>query len=321
MRSALAVHQIQTSQKVLMAVIIGVGPHQATHTVVAIRDDETELDTISVKATTKQAEQLRKWAAPLGEVAVGHPASALPKAGVFSERQAAVVADRVVSRIGGGAGASEHDGLGSCSLEFGQDAVARVEARFVSGDPPNGTYEAPSEMLAADKATSGSSRIRRWFDGTWATLPVSRQRLGRGHLRRPSQPDASAIAPLPVREVTACESGLSRHHQDGLTDGRMPREQGHAVTIDLHACVVLRDEVPDDVSCLDLGGEEIVLPGIDDHDHGRGVDAVHRRLARRGIDELVDVASLREPTHDRIRGDDFCVRWRVREGSPESRAL
>ena len=51
-----------------MTVIIGVDPHKATHTAVAIRDDEEALDQITVRATSKQAEQLRKWAAPLGEV-------------------------------------------------------------------------------------------------------------------------------------------------------------------------------------------------------------------------------------------------------------
>jgi len=50
-----------------MNVIIGVDPHKATHTAVAIRGDEVELDRITVRATIKQVEKLRKWAAPLGE--------------------------------------------------------------------------------------------------------------------------------------------------------------------------------------------------------------------------------------------------------------
>jgi transposase len=50
-----------------MSVIIGVDPHKATHTAVAIRDNEEELDRITVRATVKQVERLRKWAAPLGE--------------------------------------------------------------------------------------------------------------------------------------------------------------------------------------------------------------------------------------------------------------
>ena len=50
-----------------MTVIIGVDPHKTTHTAVAIAHDESELATVTVRATVKQAEQLRKWAAPLGE--------------------------------------------------------------------------------------------------------------------------------------------------------------------------------------------------------------------------------------------------------------
>ena len=67
----------------------------------------------------------------------------------------------------GNPGASEYDGYGMCYLEFGNDEVARVEVRFVSGQPPSGTYEAPSELLAADKVQFGADRIQRWFDRSW----------------------------------------------------------------------------------------------------------------------------------------------------------
>jgi transposase len=50
-----------------MNVIIGVDPHKATHTAVAIRGDEEELDRITVRATVRQSDQLRKWAMPFGE--------------------------------------------------------------------------------------------------------------------------------------------------------------------------------------------------------------------------------------------------------------
>ena len=107
-----------------------------------------------------------------GVFAVGDVTSVgTPKAGVFSERQAAVVAERIISLVNGDTSTSEYDGLGTCYLEFGQDQVARVEVKFVSGQPPNGIYEEPSESLAADKAEFGSSRIQKWFDRAWTTLP------------------------------------------------------------------------------------------------------------------------------------------------------
>jgi sulfide:quinone oxidoreductase len=104
-----------------------------------------------------------------GVFAVGDVTSVgTPKAGVFSERQAAVAAQRIISLVRGGPATSEYDGYGMCYLEFGHEEVARVEVRFVSGQAPTGTYEAPSEALAGDKANFGASRIQRWFDRAWA---------------------------------------------------------------------------------------------------------------------------------------------------------
>src|ERR1700685_708565 len=80
-------------------------------------------------------------------------------------------ADRIISVIQGGVGTSEYDGYGTCYLEFGHDEVARVEVRFVSGQPPTGTYNPASAALAAEKAEFGASRIQRWFDRAWTTLP------------------------------------------------------------------------------------------------------------------------------------------------------
>jgi sulfide:quinone oxidoreductase len=107
-----------------------------------------------------------------GVFAVGDVTSVgTPKAGVFSERQAGVAADRIISIIRGGAGTAEYDGYGTCYLEFGHDEVARVEVKFVRGQPPVGTFDSPSEVLAAEKAEFGASRILRWFDRAWSTLP------------------------------------------------------------------------------------------------------------------------------------------------------
>jgi transposase len=49
-----------------MTVIIGVDPHKASHTAVAIGHDEGELGRTRVRATRKQVPQLLAWAQPLG---------------------------------------------------------------------------------------------------------------------------------------------------------------------------------------------------------------------------------------------------------------
>ena len=92
-----------------------------------------------------------------------------PKAGVFSERQASVVADQLIARHGQPGTARAYDGRGICYIEFGHDRVARVEVTFRSGERPNGQFDEPSDLLLADKADFGTSRIRRWFGRDWTS--------------------------------------------------------------------------------------------------------------------------------------------------------
>jgi sulfide:quinone oxidoreductase len=106
-----------------------------------------------------------------GVYAVGDVTSVgTPKAGVFAEGQAAVVAERISAQIRGTDESAQYDGHGLCYLEFGRDQVARVEVTFLSGQAPVGGLDGPSQELAADKVRFGSSRIQRWFGRTWSEL-------------------------------------------------------------------------------------------------------------------------------------------------------
>jgi sulfide:quinone oxidoreductase len=89
-----------------------------------------------------------------------------PKAGVFAEGAARVVAAAIIAQFGKGPAAEDYRGVGSCYLEFGNDTVARVDVEFLAGPKPAGTYQAPSVALAAEKEHFGSSRVRRWFGGS-----------------------------------------------------------------------------------------------------------------------------------------------------------
>ena len=109
-----------------------------------------------------------------GVYAVGDVTSVgTPKAGVFSEGQAAVVAAGISALVRGATESAQYDGRGICYLEFGHDEVARVDVTFVTGEKPIGIFEAPSQALAADKVEFGTSRIRRWFGRTWSAVGES----------------------------------------------------------------------------------------------------------------------------------------------------
>lgn len=104
-----------------------------------------------------------------GVYAVGDVTSVgTPKAGVFAEGQAAVVADQLGAIIRGDAPTATYDGHGMCYLEFGEDQVARVDVTFLKGQSPFGDMDGPSAALVEDKIEFGSSRIQRWFGRTWS---------------------------------------------------------------------------------------------------------------------------------------------------------
>jgi sulfide:quinone oxidoreductase len=86
-----------------------------------------------------------------------------PKAGVFAEGAARVVAAAIIAQLRGGPAPEAYRGTGSCYVEFGHDQVGRVDVDFLSGPKPTGTFQAPSEALVAEKALFGSSRRQRWF--------------------------------------------------------------------------------------------------------------------------------------------------------------
>ena len=100
-----------------------------------------------------------------GVYAVGDVTSVgTPKAGVFAEGAARVVADHLIARIRGASAPPGYDGTGSCYMEFGGHEVARVDVDFFSTPGhPTGTFVPPSPETTAEKADWASSRRARWF--------------------------------------------------------------------------------------------------------------------------------------------------------------
>ena len=99
-----------------------------------------------------------------GVYAVGDVATVgVPKAGVFSEGAARVVAAALLAELRGGEAPEPFDGRGACYVEFGAGRVGRVDVDFLSGPKPTGTFREPSLTLVAEKKHFGASRRARWF--------------------------------------------------------------------------------------------------------------------------------------------------------------
>ena len=87
-----------------------------------------------------------------------------PKAGMFAEGAAIVVAGELIAKARGGGETARYDGKGSCYIEFGGGEVGRVDVDFLSTPgAPSAVYHAPSIQTAQEKAEYARTRGARWF--------------------------------------------------------------------------------------------------------------------------------------------------------------
>jgi sulfide:quinone oxidoreductase len=87
----------------------------------------------------------------------------VPKAGIFAEAAARVVAEDILADIAGTDSPARYEGAGVCYAEFGGGMVSKVEVNFLQGDAPEAKRQEPSLEFAAEKAEFGATRRARWF--------------------------------------------------------------------------------------------------------------------------------------------------------------
>ena len=97
----------------------------------------------------------------LGDVCTGP--RTVPKAGIFAESAALVVADEIAAAISGAEPPAPFEGSGVCYAEFGAGLVSKVEVNFLRGEGPDAQRYDPSREYALEKQEFGAIRRARWF--------------------------------------------------------------------------------------------------------------------------------------------------------------
>jgi sulfide:quinone oxidoreductase len=97
----------------------------------------------------------------LGDVCTGP--RTVPKAGIFAEAAARVVADDIAAAVTGREPPAPYEGSGVCYAQFGGGLVSKVEVNFLRGDAPAAERHDPSLESAAEKDEFGAVRRARWF--------------------------------------------------------------------------------------------------------------------------------------------------------------
>ncbi len=87
----------------------------------------------------------------------------VPKAGIFAESAALVVADDIVAAVTGADPPEPYGGSGICYAEFGGGYVGKVQVNFLHGDAPAAERHDPALAFAAEKEQFGAVRRARWF--------------------------------------------------------------------------------------------------------------------------------------------------------------
>ena len=139
------------------ALFLGIPVHRVPQVVVESGLAAHPYDWVPVNKQTLETKFPRVYA--VGDVnGVG-----TPKAGVFAEGSAQIVAAAIISQLRGGPPPDAYRGQGSCYVEFGHGQVGRVDVDFLSGPKPTGTFQQPSAGLVEEKTHFGVSRLQRWF--------------------------------------------------------------------------------------------------------------------------------------------------------------
>jgi sulfide:quinone oxidoreductase len=147
--------RLDDGSEIAFDLFLGVPKHRAPDVVIA--SGMTEGGYIPVDSATLETRFPKVYA--FGDVAT----AGVPKAGVFAEGAARVVAQRLIAELRGEESSVRHLGQGTCYIEFGEGRIGSVDIDFLSGPEKTGTFNAPSAEQMALKKRFGSSRRERWF--------------------------------------------------------------------------------------------------------------------------------------------------------------
>jgi sulfide:quinone oxidoreductase len=87
---------------------------------------------------------------------------ALPKSGLFAERQGAAVARRIAEAFDGEEPTTTYDGTGECLIEMGGGEASEIGGSFYA-DPPSVHLTEPTTAQREEKERFESDRLAHWF--------------------------------------------------------------------------------------------------------------------------------------------------------------
>ncbi len=152
--------EFESGRKERFDLLIGIPPHKSP--AVVKESGLAQGEWIPVDRLTLKTQHQGVYAiGDVTEIKLGQ--LAMPKAGIFAEGEAKVVAQEITDEIGGRKAQSEYDGRGFCYVEVGSRMAGYVQADFYNIQGPLFQLDPPSAAHYEGKHDFERSRIKEWL--------------------------------------------------------------------------------------------------------------------------------------------------------------
>lgn len=152
----------EDGERVGFDLLLGVPPQRAPQ---AVRESGLAVESGFVPVDRATLETSAEGVFAIGDVTTIPIAGGkfLPKAGVFAEAEAVVVAKRLAAELAGGSSTVAFDGKGSCFVEMGDGVAAFATGDFYAADSPAISLKRPGRHWHLAKVAFERYWMRRWL--------------------------------------------------------------------------------------------------------------------------------------------------------------
>lgn len=152
--------EFEGGRKEKFDVLVGIPPHRSP--AVVKESGLAQGEWIQVDRLTLRTQYEGVYAiGDVTEIKLGQ--LAMPKAGIFAEGQAKVVAQEIIDEINSRKPQSEYNGQGFCFVEVGNRMAGYVQADFYNAQGPLFQLEPPSAAHFEEKHDFERTRIKEWL--------------------------------------------------------------------------------------------------------------------------------------------------------------
>ncbi len=152
--------EFENGRKEKFDVLVGVPPHRSPDVIKSSGLAAGEWIPVDKHTMRTQAENVFAIG-DVTEIKIGQ--LAMPKAGIFAEGEAKVVAQEIIDEVAGVKSQAAYNGQGYCYIEAGNRMAGYIDADFYGESGPAFKVDAPAEKYFEKKHEFERTRLKEWL--------------------------------------------------------------------------------------------------------------------------------------------------------------